>query len=102
MLLPYATGFFLGSGLTPALSYLYFKYKIFEPYKMTTTELINLSEGNKEEQSKIIGKQEVLIEEMMRYIDNKESFKDGLGMNWGYFYKQKLISAEKLNKLPLD
>ena len=79
MLLPYATGFVLGSGITLALSYLYFKYKIFVPYKMTTTELINLSEGNKKEQSKIIRKQEVLIDEMKRYIDNKEDFKNSLG-----------------------
>ena len=81
MMIPYATGFLLGASVTLAISYLYFKYKIFEPYKRTTTELINLSERNKEEQSKIIRKQEVLIEEMKRYIDNKESFKDGLGMN---------------------
>jgi len=76
---PIATGFLLGSRITLALSYLYFKYKIFVPYKMTTTELINLSEGNKEEQSKIIRKQEVLIEEMKRYIDNKED----LRIAWG-------------------
>jgi len=53
-MIPYVTGILLGSGITVVLSYLYFKYKIFEPYKRTTTELINLSEGNKEEQSKII------------------------------------------------
>jgi len=80
-MIPYATGFILGAGITLALSYLYFKYRIFEPYKRTATELINLSEGNKKEQSKIIRKQEVLIEEMKRYIENKEDFKDGLGMN---------------------
>ena len=78
MLLLYATGFILGSGITLTLTYRYFKYKIFEPYKRTAKELIILSEGNKEEQSKIIRKQEVLIEEMKRYIDNKEDFKNRL------------------------
>ena len=59
MLIPYATGFLLGSGMTLAISFLYFKYKIYEPYKKTTTEVINLKEGNMEEQRKVIRKQEV-------------------------------------------
>jgi len=33
------------------------------------------------QQSKIIRKQEVLIEEMKRYIDNKEDIKNSLGDN---------------------
>jgi len=80
-MIPYATAFILVASVALALSYLYFSYKIFEPYKRTAKELINLSEGNKEDQSKIIRKQEVLIEEMKRYIDNKEDFKNSLGDN---------------------
>ena len=83
MLLPLAisTGFILGSGITLALSYLYFKYKIFEPYSMAIMETISLSEANMEEQSKIIKKQEAIIEEMQRYIDNKKDIVNSLGQN---------------------
>lgn len=81
MLIPYTTGFILGSGITMALYYLYFKYKIYNPYKRTSTEVINLKEGNMEEQRKIIRKQEVLIEEMKKYISNKEDIKNSLGKN---------------------
>jgi len=81
MLLPYATAFILGSGITLALSYLYFKYKIFEPYKTAVTETITLSEGNFKEQGKIIKKQDKVIEEMERYIDNREDIKNSLGKN---------------------
>jgi len=81
MLLLLSTGFILGSGITLALSYLYFKYKIFEPYKTAVTETITLSEGNFEEQGKIINKQDKVIEEMQRYIDNRKDIIDSLGDN---------------------
>lgn len=81
MLIPYATGFILGSGITLVLYYLYFKYKIYEPYKRTSTEVINLKDGIMEEQQKVIRKQEVLIEEMKKYIANKEEVKNSLGKN---------------------
>ena len=83
MLLPLAisTGFILGSGITLALSYLYFKYKIFQPYNSAVTETITLNEGNMEEQSKIIKKQNTLIEEMKRYIDNRKDIVNSLGQN---------------------
>jgi len=42
---------------------------------------ITLSDGNFEEQGKIIKKQDKVIEETQRYIDNKEDFKDRLGDN---------------------
>jgi len=35
MLLFLSTGFIFGSGITLAISFLYFKYNIFEPYKKT-------------------------------------------------------------------
>ncbi len=81
MLLLLSTGFILGSGITLALSYLYFKYKIFEPYNTAVTETITLNEGNMEEQSKIIKKQDTLIEEMQRYIDNRKDIVNSLGQN---------------------
>ncbi len=90
MLLLLSTGFILGSGITLALSYLYFKYKIFEPYKTAVTETITLSEGNFEEQGKIIKKQDAIIEEMQRYIDNRKDIIDSLGDNWGCFYYEDL------------
>jgi len=80
MLLPYATGFFLGAGFTLAISFLYFQYKII-PYQRDINELLKLTKENFNNQSKIVRKQDVLIEEMKRYIDNKEDFKDRLGDN---------------------
>ncbi len=83
MLLPLAisSGFILGSGITLTLSYLYFKYKIFEPYNTAIMETISLNEANMEEQSKIIKKQEAIIEEMKRYIDNRKDIINSLGQN---------------------
>ena len=83
MLLPLAisTGFILGSGITLTLSYLYFKYKIFEPYNTAIMETISLSEANMEEQSKIIKKQDRIIKEMQRHIDNRKDIVNSLGQN---------------------
>jgi len=57
------------------------KYKIFEPYNTAVTETITLNEGNMEGQSKIIKKQEAIIEEMKRYIDNRKDIVNSLGQN---------------------
>ena len=80
MLLPYATGFILGSGITLGISFLYFQYKVI-PYQRSITGLLKLTKENFNNQSKIVRKQDVLIEEMKRYIDNKEDFKNSLGDN---------------------
>jgi len=80
MLLPYATGFILGSGITLGICFLYFQYKII-PYQRDINELLKLTKENFNNQSKIVKKQEILIEEMKRYIDNKEDFKNRLGDN---------------------
>ena len=80
MILPYATGFILGVGITLGISFLYFQYKII-PYQRSINGLINLTKENFNKQSMIVRKQEVLIEEMKRYIDNKEDFKNSLGKN---------------------
>jgi len=57
-----------------------FKYKII-PYQRSITSLLKLTKENFSNQSLIVRKQEVLIEEMKRYIDNKEDFKNSLGDN---------------------
>ena len=44
----------------------------------TVTEVINLKQDNIKDQSKIMRKQDAIIEEMKRYIDNKEDFKNSL------------------------
>jgi len=80
MLLPYATGFFLGAAIALAISFLYFQYKII-PYQRSITSLLKLTKENFNNQSLIVRKQEVLIDEMKRYIDNKEDFKNSLGDN---------------------
>ena len=80
MLKPYATGFILGTGITLGISFLYFQYKII-PYQRSITSLLKLTKENFNNQSKIVRKQEVLIDEMKRYIENKEDFKDSLGSN---------------------
>jgi len=80
MLLPYATGFILGTGIAFGISFLYFQYKII-PYQRSITGLLKLTKENFNNQSKIVRKQEVLIDEMKRYIENKEDFKDSLGQN---------------------
>ncbi len=79
-MIPYATAFILGAGITLAISFLYFQYKII-PYQRDINELLKITKENFNNQSKIVRKKDILIEEMKRYIDNKESFKDGLGMN---------------------
>ncbi len=48
---------------------------------MAIMETISLSEANMEAQSKIIKKQEAIIEEMQRYIDNKKDIVNSLGQN---------------------
>ena len=80
MLLPYATGFFLGVGMTLGISFLYFTHKII-PYQRSITSLLKLTKENFNNQSKIVRKQEELIEEMKRYIDNREDIKNSLGKN---------------------
>jgi len=80
MLLPYATGFILGAGIALGISFLYFQYKII-PYQKDINDLLKLTKENFNNQSLIVRKQEILIEEMKRYIDNKEDFKDRLGDN---------------------
>jgi len=80
MLLPYATGFFFGAGITIGISFLYFQYKI-TPYQKSISSLLKLTKENFQNQSLIVRKQEVLIKEMKRYIENKEDFKNSLGDN---------------------
>ena len=80
MILPYATGFILGAGIALGISFLYFQYKII-PYQRSINDLLKLTKENFKNQSLIVRKQEVLIEEMKCYIDNKEDFKDRLGDN---------------------
>lgn len=77
---PYATGFILGAGITLGISFLYFQYKII-PYQRSITSLLKFTKENFNNQSMIVRKQEVLIEEMKRYIENKEGFKDRLPDN---------------------
>lgn len=80
MFLPYATAFILGAGIALEISFHYFTHKSV-PYKRPNTSLLKLTSENFNNQSKIVRKQEVLIEEMKRYIDNKEDFKNSLGQN---------------------
>jgi len=80
MILPYATAFILGAGIALGISFLYFQYKII-PYQRSITSLLKLTKENFNNQSLIVRKQEILIEEMKRYIDNKEDFKNSLGDN---------------------
>jgi len=83
MLLPLAVsaGFVLGSGITMALCYLWFKYKVFEPYEKAVTQAMNQSQHNIEEQSRVIKKQEAMIEEMHSLLKNRQDIKDRLGDN---------------------
>jgi len=80
MLLPYATAFILGAGIALGISFLYFQYKII-PYQRSINDLLKLTKENFNNQSLIVRKQEVLIEEMKRYFDNKEDFKNRLSSN---------------------
>ena len=80
MILPYVTGFILGAGIALGISFLYFQYKII-PYQRSIAGLLKLTKENFNNQGKIVRKQEVLIDEMKRYIENKEGFKDSLGQN---------------------
>ena len=80
MLLPYAIGFILGAGITLGISFLYFQYRVI-PNQRSITSLLKLTKENFKNQSKIVRKQEVLIDEMKRYIENKEDIKDSLPDN---------------------
>lgn len=61
MQLPLAisTGFILGSGVTMALCYLWFKYKVFKPYEKAVTQALDQSQVNIKEQGKLIKQQDV-------------------------------------------
>jgi len=80
MLLPYATAFILGAGIALGISFLYFQYKII-PYQRDINDLLKLTKENFNNQGKIVKKQEILIDEMKRYIENKEDIKNSLGQN---------------------
>ena len=64
-----------------ARSYLYFKYKIFEPYEKAVTKALDQSQDNLEEQGKIIKNQEAMIDEMNSLLKNREDIKGRLGDN---------------------
>jgi len=76
-----STRFIFGSGITLAISFFYFKYKIFEPYEKAVTQAMNQSQANLKEQGTIIKKQDAIIEELQSYIDNREDIKNRLGDN---------------------
>ena len=82
MLLLLSTGFILGSGITMALCYLWFKYKFFKPYEKAVTQALDQSQVNIKEQGKLIKQQDVIIEELNSLLKNRQDIKDRLSDNW--------------------
>ncbi len=71
----------MGSAVTLALSWFYFKYRIFKPYEKAVTQAIDQSQKNLKEQGKLIKKQDAIIGKLQQRLDEREDFKNSLGMN---------------------
>jgi len=81
MLVPFATGILLGAMIMLAISYYYFKYKIYDPYRKSVKGYVDITQGNIKKRDSIIRKQDKLIDEMQKYVDKKEDLRNRLSDN---------------------